>query len=74
MVKVPELMLRAERRGMRKASDIVHKENTEFDKIISDLDRRKLARTSKKNMQRPVYAYTKLEKELQDAKNRHRGV
>ncbi len=59
---------------MRKASDIVHKENTEFDKIISDLDRGKLARTSKKDMQRPVYAYTKLEKELQDAKNRHRGV
>lgn len=60
---------------MGKASELPHRENWDFDRVIWEADHPKAypyKRGTECNSRSP-YAYTKLEKEMQDAKNRQRA-
>lgn len=59
---------------MSKASELVNSEDFDFDTVIKEIKQGSLKSIPKKAMKRAAYAHTRLEKELQDAKNRQRAV
>lgn len=57
---------------MKKASQIPHSENWDFDRVLREADHPREPRRRIKVTDRIPYAYTRLERELKDAKNRKR--
>ena len=55
-----------------KASKIKHKENIDFDILINDANHGRLSKKLYRDYTRPIYYGTKLQKEVENAKNKKR--
>lgn len=53
-----------------RASSIKHKENMDFDRLLNDAYHGRLQRKLSAEYTRPIYYGTKLQKEVEDAKNK----
>jgi hypothetical protein len=56
-----------------KASKIKHKENMDFDILLNDAYHGRLDKKLSDDYTRPIYYGTKLQKEVEDAKNKARA-